>query len=126
MSELIIVISIMGILASIIIPNILGTDAGIRKIVAEERLELLNQALARYIAIKGPVGAVPLNGHLHIAQLLSERDLSIPGSPLIPTQLQLINSENTNDYRFIYNGKRFELALPGQIGRGLKMMFDGT
>lgn len=130
MTELITVISILSILASIIISRFTGLDDSARAVLAQERVEMLNGGLSRMgISGRRINAAANLNStgdEQLIVMTLQMRDESLVGSPFVVPNYQPTASSSAEDYRLRYNGARFELLSPGQTGAGLKMEFDGS
>lgn len=130
MTELVTVISIIGVLASILVarfPDLAGSG---REVLARQKLEMLNGALIsmNYSGrrIEAPANLGTAGDEQLIIMTLQRRDESLPGSPFVLPTYRPPASSDAQDYRLRFNGTRFELLLPGQAGTGLKVAFDGS
>ncbi len=130
MTELITVISIIGIIASIIVVQFPDLNSSGKNVLARERLELLNGALSTMNIAGRPINAAANLGSAADEQLivmtLQMRDESLVGSPFVIPNYRPQASSDARDHRLRFNGVRFELLLPGQAGTGLKVAFDGS
>ncbi len=130
MTEMVTVISILGILAAIAISRFSGLDDSARAVLAQERVEMLNGGLSRMgisgRRINAAVNLSSAGDEQLIVMTLQMRDESLVGSPFVTPNYQPAGSSSAQDYRLRYNGVRFELLPPGQTGAGLKMAFDGS
>lgn len=133
MSEMIWVIALMGILASIAIPQLsVGLDST-KLAIAKEKVEVLNRALAEYNHSSGEQRSdTPMASGadelivLHDLQSRSENN-PLPGSPFVQPTYRPSSSSSTADYRIVWSSNfNFKLLVPGQTGTGLKIPFDGS
>lgn len=129
-TEMVMAISIMGILAAIIMGSYGDLQKSTRITLANERLELLNQGLSKYATMNQEIVVPPLFGsdqdeHLILMTLQMEKEGLVSGPYVPPTYLPK-GSSNASDYRMRFNGVRFELLLPNTAGTGLKVEFDGS
>ena len=131
MTEMVTVISIIGVLAKIAITSFSGLTEQAKTTMATERMEMLNTALNRYAMAERELVAQALQlgsefDEQLIVMTLQMDDERIPGSPFIPTNYIPQGSSDTKDHRLQWRGKQFKLLEPGQPGTGLKVPFDGS
>jgi len=134
MTEMVIAISVIGVLAAIVIPAYVGLISGSKEALANEKLEMLNQGLNDYAHAFKEYTRTPNNGsysdELTIVNDLEYRDpddnKALVGSPFVRTTYRPEGSSSTDDYRFIWTGYRFKLLRPGDLGSGIKVVFDGS
>ncbi len=134
MSELVIVISIMGVLATITVGSFSQFLDGGKDALATERQEALNQAVHRYAQLNREllVTAVPNNitDETLALRRLQYRNpnekLALIGSPYYDPRYSPASSSLDSTYRLRWTGRIFELLKPGKAGTGLLMNFDGT
>lgn len=134
MTELVIVISIMGVLAGVAVMPMNQFLGGSKDALAMSRQETLNQALYRFAqqnyellfnAMDDSVG-----DEMVILRTLQYRDPNInraqPGAPFMDPRYNPVTSSDASVHRLRWTGRLFELLKPGQSGTGLLMNFDGT
>lgn len=133
-TELVIVISIMGTLAGIAVGSYNQFLGGAKDALAQERLESLNQGLHRfaqhnYELLFSPVTNATAD-ELVILRTLQCRhedpDRAAIGSPYADPRYNPVGSSAINEYRLRWAGKSYELLKPGTPGTGLLMNFEGT
>ena len=141
LTEMIMVISGIGILAGIVLPQFGDIFRGSQEVGAREKLEMLNRGVAnhQHASPSNPDGtpanlenrtAVP-NATWDESTVLLQlqyRDPNVPsvGSPYVMTNFRPAYSSNTADYRIEWTGTVFKLLTPGQSGAGIKVVFDGS
>lgn len=129
-TEMVMAISIMGVLATIIIGSYGELQVSTRTTLANQRLEMLNQGLSRYATANREIVSSPMLGTDQDEQLILmtlQMELSGPvAGPHVPPTYLPKGSSNPADYRMRFNGIRFELILPNNPGTGLKVEFDGS
>lgn len=132
LTELIIAISVVGVLAAIAIP-VYGTYMESSKnTVADNLKETLNSAVHRFNECNYELLVTKVDGdasdELAVVRTLEYRKPSNPavGSPYIIPTYNPVASGDTNDYRLAWTGSLFTLLVPGQSGVGLKVSFDGS
>lgn len=134
MSELVMVISILFVLASIVVNAMSQYLEGGKIALAAERQEMLNRAVytfaqQNYQIVFSPMGESS-GDELAILRTLQYRDPNSYrakiGSPYIDPRYNPATSSNTTDYRLQWTGKVFNVLAPGDSGSGLLMNFDGT
>ena len=134
MTELVIVISLMGVLAGIAVVPLNQFLNGGKDALAMTRQETLNQAVYRFAQQNYELQFNPSSGtladELVILRTLQYRDPNINrakiGSPYFDPRYNPVSSSSTSDYRLRWTGKMYELLSPGQSGTGILMNFDGT
>lgn len=134
MSELIIVISIMGVLAGIAVGSFNQYLDGSKEAVAIERQEMLNQALHRFAQSNNELlyakTEQTAGDELWVLQKLQYRnpdnDLARVGSPYMDPRYNPVPSSAVDQYRLRWTGSRYELLKPGKAGLGLLMNFAGS
>ncbi len=131
MTEMVWVISILGILAALVISSVGSVMTGSQEAVAHQKLEMLNSALATYAQtgseINFPAGSSS-SDEVVVLHYLQGRSTTNPqaGSPFVSPRYRPVSSSSTDDYRLTWTGSLYKLLLPGQNGTGLKVPFDGT
>ncbi|MEN3940852.1 prepilin-type N-terminal cleavage/methylation domain-containing protein [Prosthecobacter sp. SYSU 5D2] len=133
-TELVITIAILGVLAGVVIVSMTGTFGASQETLAKARVEMLNSALHRwamaYPEMYFPASAGSINDELYVLRALQFRDpdenKAAIGSPFMPPEYNPRDSSSTEDYRIRWNGRIFELLRPGQQGTGLLMVFDAS
>lgn len=134
MTEMFIVITIMGALSSIAIPYYVGVVSGSKEALANDTLEMLNRGLNDYAHAYKEYTRTANDGsfdeELTIVLDLEYRnpneDKALTGSPFVRPEYRPQGSSSTGDYRISWTGYRFKLLRPGQSGSGLKVPFDGS
>lgn len=112
-----VVVAILAILGAIGITMVSGSLDGAKIGTATANLEYLNRAVIAY----EHAGAEITNGTgaaSNVIALLKTRDVSLPGSPFVETNIAIQITSSQTEYRAAWNGTRFELLEPGQAGSG--------
>lgn len=133
-TELVIVISIMGTLAGIAVGSYNQFLGGAKDALAQERVESLNQGLHRFAQQNYELLFSPVNtataDELVILRTLQYRhedpNRATVGSPYADPRYNPVASSSMNEYRLRWAGKSYELLKPGTPGTGLLMNFEGT
>ncbi|MBB5031747.1 type II secretion system protein [Prosthecobacter vanneervenii] len=134
MTELVIVISILSVLAAITVNAMNQYLEGGKIALTQERQEMLNRAVytfaqQNYQIVFSPMGD-NAGDELAILRTLQYRDPNSYraklGSPYIDPRYNPGTSSSTKDYRLQWTGKVFKVLEPGDSGSGLLMNFDGT
>jgi type II secretory pathway pseudopilin PulG len=134
MSELVIVISILAVLAAIAVTPMNHFLSGGKDALAMARQEMLNQAVYRFAQQSYELQFNRMDGsvadELVILRTLQYRDPNINrakiGSPYVDPRYNPVSSSDTTEYRLRWTGNMYELLLPTQSGTGILMNFDGT
>lgn len=134
MLELVITISILGVLAGVVIIMMNGAFGASQETLAISRVEMLNSALHTWSTANRQMSFIRRD-ETTSDELIVLRDLQYRnpveakaaiGSPYVPPEYNPPNSSSDEDYRIRWNGRSFELLRPGISGTGLKMVFDGS
>ncbi len=134
MTEVIIVISIIGVFAGIAVGGFNRFLGGTKDAVAAERQERLNQGLHRFAQHNYELVYNSLEhsatDELAVLRTLQYRntdeDLATIGAPYMDPRYRPVASSSDKEYRLRWTGKLFELLQPGEPGTGLLMDFAGT
>jgi type II secretory pathway pseudopilin PulG len=134
MTELTIVISILGVLATITMTSFNHLLSGGKDAIAAERREMLNQALHRFCQYNYEMlfnrmdsSAADEMVILRTIQYREEdEDRAKIGSPYLDPRYNPITSADLTTYRFRWTGSLYEMLKPGTAGTGIVMNFDGT
>jgi prepilin-type N-terminal cleavage/methylation domain-containing protein len=134
MTEMVVTISVIGVLAGIAITQIGGALESSKVAAANEKLEMVNQGLHAYAsAVKSLTNGdmavrADANDEIQVLLTLQYRDPNnpVPGSPFVDEHYRPSTSSNSADYRLQWAGGLFRLLTPGQSGAGLKVPFDGS
>ena len=134
MSELVIVISIIGVLSTIAVGSFQQFIGGSKDALAAARQESLNQALYSFAQQNYEMLFNPMDGsaadEMVVLRTLEFRDPDIDrakiGSPYVDPRYNPVSNSSSASYRLRWTGKLYELLKPGQTGTGLLMNFEGT
>jgi prepilin-type N-terminal cleavage/methylation domain-containing protein len=134
MSEIVVTISVLGILATIVIMELSGNYESARATLARNRVEQLNNALTTWATARTEMIFSRLDDstadEMKVLRDLQYRhpdeDKADINSPYMPPEYNPKTSSSLNDYRIRWNGRRYELLMPGTNGSGLKMVFDAS
>lgn len=134
LSELVVVISIMSVLAGVVIVRMNGAFSAGQETLALERVEMLNQGLHRWSAANNEMSFLRRDDstadELKVLRDLQYRNpneaLAVVGAPFVPPQYNPESSSSAQDFRIRWNGRGYELLRPGEEGSGLLMVFDGS
>ena len=126
--EILTTVGIVGVLTAVGLVIYTGTWDGSKEVVAEENAERLNAAVWKYNQIRNLISIAgndaATTDETKVLALLQTRDpINMPGSPYLSANVTFETSNDDEDYRLLWNGKAFELALPGDSGAGIKMDF---
>lgn len=134
MSEMVIVISILGVVACAAVMSISGAyDAG-RDTLAVNRMETLNQALSQFsqqnYELVFNARAESAADEMFVLRTLEYRNpdenRAALGAPYVTPCYNPTTSSSLTDYRLRWTGRMFELLRPGQPGTGLMVALDGS
>ncbi|GEP44978.1 type II secretion system protein [Brevifollis gellanilyticus] len=134
MSEIIMTISILGILATVVILNLGSNYEAIKLTLAQEKVEMLNRGLGERAASFKEYTESAASGAVWDESLLlltlqyrdPDDDIADLNSPYIDPRYRPKTSASDKDFRLQWNGRRFELLRPGTTGSGLLVAFDGS
>jgi type IV pilus assembly protein PilE len=129
--ELVVTVSVVGLLAAVAIPSYSGYYSATESTVARNLVETLNGAVHRFnecnYELNVPAVASSTTDEMSIVRTLQYRNPTNPvvGSPYLKTDWNPVASSSSNDYRIVWAGTLFQLLSPGQTGTGLKVQCDG-
>lgn len=134
LTELVITISIMSVLASVVILSMNSAFTASMETLAIERMEMLNHGLNRWSAANNEMIFIRRDDstadELKVLRDLQYRNpneaLASVGSPFVAPEYNPPTSSSTQDYRIRWNGRNYELLRPGEAGSGLLMVYDGS
>ena len=132
MTEMVWVVSILGILAGLVITSVGSVLQGSKDTVANQKLEMLNSALAAFAQtgseINFPANPGSSSDEVVVLHYLQGRNATSPqaGAPFVSPNYRPNTSSDPSDYRLVWTGTLFKLLTPGQAGIGLQIPFDGT
>lgn len=134
MTEMVIAISVIGVLAGIVIPSFSGILTGSKESLANEKLEMLNQGLNSYghafkeytAAANNTSASDELTVVLDLQYRNPNEARALTGSPFVRTDYRPMTSSSADDYRIVWTGFRFKLLRPGDSGTGIRVDFDGS
>ncbi len=134
LTEMIITISILAVLAGIVLMSVQGTYEASRAVLARERVEMLNHGLVQFAQHNYEMifnqrldsGADELVVLRSLQFRNPDVDLAKIGSPYISPSYNPLLSSDADDYRIRWTGRMYELIRPGENGMGIRMVFDGS
>ena len=105
-----------------------------KEAVSTNTVETINQSVTKYIQLAGTAlyDKAPSDSsfveEFQILRALQWDDPADhdPGTPYLRNDYNPPGSDNASDYRAVWNGSYFEVRVPGEVGAGLKIMFDGS
>ncbi|MEM9479659.1 MAG: prepilin-type N-terminal cleavage/methylation domain-containing protein [Verrucomicrobiota bacterium] len=128
--EVLLVVSILGIIASISVLNFSNSLDGSKNAIAADLEGKLNVALKAHGQVNYEFNLAAndssTDDEFAILRSLQWRDETVPGSPFFTTYYNPIASSDTDDHRLRWNGANFILVEPGETGSGLKVSYDTT
>lgn len=126
--ELLVTVTIIGVLALIAIPVYTNVFGSSEESVAGDHVEALNRATANFSHScwklpTAPVAASTDDEYAVVRSLQYKFPATEmkPGSPFFDPRYDPVASSNSNDLRIRWNGKSFELLKKGQSGTGLRV-----
>jgi type II secretory pathway pseudopilin PulG len=132
LTELLVTIAVIGVLAAVAIPSTINIYAPSKEAIARNLLESLNGAIHRFNQTNYELlyTAVSASGQdeIHVLRTMQYRDPNNPkpGSPYMRVDWNPVTSSSTADYRIMWMGNVYKLLSPGQQGTGIKVNFDGA
>lgn len=134
LTEMVITIATLGILAGVVIISMNGAYDASRDTMARERVEMLNTSLNTFAATNYNLTFTAQLGsamdEMFVLRSLQYRNPDAAraktGSPYVTPRYNPLPSSSVTDHRLRWTGRLFELLLPGASGTGLKIAFDGS
>lgn len=126
--ELLTVIALMGIIATIAVLAISGVRDVANEGFADDATQLVNRAVLHYDQVSSSITVAADNSsgtdELAVLALLKTDDDSIPGSPFLEPSFPQVVSNDTDRTRMVWNGTNFRVVLPGSTGTGILLNTD--
>lgn len=122
LSELLITIAIIGILAGIAISNFNSVVPSARHETAFDLMNFLNRGVQHYNQVNSEITiatAADTSDEFAVLTLLKTRDQAAPGSPYIPSEFTAISSSDTEVVRMYWTGRYFKAIPEGTTGTGI-------
>lgn len=139
MSELVIVISILGILSGLAVSGYGNLLESSKAVLARERVEALNQSVYRFAEENFEQTFPRMDGsavdETAVLQMLQyenpepenpARQRSMTSAPYYDPRYRPVATSDTDTYRIRWNGRMYDLIPNGSTGTGLLMNFDGS
>jgi type II secretory pathway pseudopilin PulG len=130
--ELMIVVTMLGIITSIAIPQLGGVLSNSKEVLVKDFAETLNKAVKKHSQLNYDI-------KLGSDDSLAAEEISIirtlqwrghadpaPGSPFLRQDWHPVVSSSVSDFRIQWNGTEFVVIWPGEDGVGLWVKFDGS
>jgi prepilin-type N-terminal cleavage/methylation domain-containing protein len=129
-TEMVVVISIIAILAAIVINSYGDLSLNAKRTIAYHRMEDLNNRLhKRSMAYKIYISAANITTDVDEKILLFDMQNAWPGQPQAPyfdPTYAPKSSSDIDEFRMRWAGERLEMLEPGTPGLGLQVPFDGS
>lgn len=130
MMEMLIVISIIGILSGISVISYKGYVDSAKRGSAVDFVEQLNNGLKEYEqmvkALSFAAQDPGTDEEKNIVELLQNKDPGDFGSPYFRPDWVPVASSDSETFRIRWNERTFELIEPGEGGTGLEIRHDGS
>lgn len=135
--EILVVISIIGVLAAIAIPAVTGLTSSAKDVEADDFTESLNRAVRNFAQSNWEIPTAANNGattdEFIVLRSLQHRwgntgTIGSPykaGSPYFSPKYNPATSSDSTTYRLRWNGRTFEMLRPGTAGSGFLKTFEG-
>jgi prepilin-type N-terminal cleavage/methylation domain-containing protein len=131
LSEVLVTVAVIGVLAGVAIPIYSNLLSPSKEVVARNLLEVLNTGVHRFNQSNYELlftGVAPSGqDEMLILRTMQYREPANPkvGSPYVRNDWNPLISNSADDYRIMWMGNLFKLLVPGQAGTGMKVDFDG-
>lgn len=127
LTEVLVVIAFLAIVAAVSVPSMLGVFSGSNYEAAKRNLNYLNAAVLSFNQSNWELVLAESSGsddEQAIFDSLRYRAATnpAPGSPYLPPNAAFVASSSANAYRAKWNGRMFEIVVPGTNGTGLDLM----
>lgn len=125
--EVMVVVAVLAIMAAVSIPVLRNVIPATSGQTAERNLNYLNGAVVAFNQASWELVLATASGSSDeqaIFNSLRYRDAAnpSPGSPYLPATTVFVASSSTSDYRATWNGRMFEIAMPGASGTGINLL----
>lgn len=122
LTEILVVITVLGILAALAVVSMTRVVQSADEAVALDNLEHLNNAVHKYnhavSQLTNAAGSeATVFAELQVDGTVTER----PGSPYLEQNLAITSSSDTSIYRATWNGYEFIVIKPGSSGAGIDL-----
>jgi type II secretory pathway pseudopilin PulG len=125
--ETVIVVAVVGVLASIAIASYGRIIEGTRRSTAAANTSKLNNAVATYGQVDKEIVKMPnytdIADELEVLALITLRDPGLTGSPFLTGNWPDEASDDVKTYRFRWTGRYFETLYAGDSGNGIQYKF---
>ncbi|MCX7868971.1 MAG: type II secretion system GspH family protein, partial [Terrimicrobiaceae bacterium] len=121
LTELLVVVAVIAILATVAIPIFTGVLQSSTQDIARRNLNLLNGAVSAYNQMNRRLTNAD-GQSLAVFAALTNRDEGIPGSPFLPPNLTAVESSSTTAFRARWNGTVFAMLSTGASGSGIDLL----
>jgi len=131
MVELVVTVTIIGVVAAVAIPQYSGVFVSSEAQVANNLVETLNSGIHKFNECNYEMVYTAADGssadELAVLRSLQYRSSTNPaiGSPYVRPDWSPVSSNSTKDYRIVWMGTLFKVLAPGTSGTGLKVDFGG-
>ncbi len=127
LTEVLVVIAFLAIVAAISVPNMIGVFSGSSYEAAKRNLNYLNGAVLGFNQSNWELVLAASSGSDDEQRIFDSLRYRAPvnpapGSPYLPANAAFVASSSTTDYRAKWNGRMFEIVVPGTNGTGLDLM----
>lgn len=120
LAELLVVIAVLGILATFAIQNYGGGRRAAEGAAGRHDVAVLNAAVLAYNTANREL-VRPRGSEMEIIALLQTRDPGLPGSPYLDADTAYSMSSSSDRVRAQWNSRFFELVMPGVDGSGIDL-----
>ena len=130
--ELMIVVTMLGIITSIAIPQLSGVLSNSKEVLVKDFSETLNKAVKKHSQLNYDI-KLEADDSLAAEEISIIRTLQwrghvdpVPGSPFLRQDWHPVVSSSVSDFRLQWNGNQFVVIWPGEYGVGVWVKFDGS
>jgi prepilin-type N-terminal cleavage/methylation domain-containing protein len=130
--EIMVTVGILGVLASVGSVAFENIHEKSKEAIARSIVEKLNKATHDYNHAYKPLDTPFLESsggdEKAILMTLQYREPVNPGvgEPYMRPDWKPVRTSDTDEYRYVWRGRNWDLLLPGESGAGLKVQFDAT
>ena len=130
--EIMVVVGVMGVMATVGVSAFQNIQEKSKDQIALSIVEKLNKATHDYNHVYKPLDTPFLassgGDEKAILMTLQYREPDNPGvgEPYMRPDWKPTRTSDTNEYRYVWRGRNWDLLKPGEAGAGLKVQFDAT